>query len=191
MINEIVNTTLFWVIIFVGYWWFVRVNVRLSLAELRHQLFKVRGKLFDRGYELGIDFDSDAYGIARTTLNGLLRFAHKLSFPQILLMVLVSKKYLGGEESSNYQKSLDTALEKLPAEQKELIKAVLHDANKAVLLYVVKTSLVLNVVLIPMALIAILLQKTGELKQKIVKSSFAKDMNSILDAEANSIGHKV
>jgi hypothetical protein len=51
----------------------------------RQFIFERRDKLFDMALAGRISFDSEAYQSARQTLNGFLRFAHELTWPEILV----------------------------------------------------------------------------------------------------------
>ena len=62
---------------------------------LRHQLFEIRDELFDYATRGEISFDSPAYGMMRTLLNGQIRHAHRARLLYLLpsmLMILKSKE---------------------------------------------------------------------------------------------------
>jgi len=62
-----------WVLFF----WLYR-DYRVDL--FRQRLFALRDELFDLGRTSQIAFHHQAYGLLRTTINGYIRFAHRLSF---------------------------------------------------------------------------------------------------------------
>ena len=59
---------------------------RYRVDALRHRLFVLRDELFDYALRSGLAFDDPAYVILRSRINRTLRFAHKISFPRVLLM---------------------------------------------------------------------------------------------------------
>jgi len=75
---------LLWVLIFVCW-----KNYRVD--QLRQNLFALRDDLFDFALTGAVAFDHPAYGKLRTTINGMIRFAHRIAFPRILLAVLTER----------------------------------------------------------------------------------------------------
>jgi len=57
----------------------------------RQIIFERRDRLFDMARAGRIDFSSDAYRAARQALNGLLRFAHKLTWQEFVISVYFVK----------------------------------------------------------------------------------------------------
>jgi hypothetical protein len=72
-----------WVLVFMC-WRTYRVDA------LRQQLFALRDELFDYATSGAISYDDPAYGKLRLLMNGMIRFAHRLSFPRLLLAVVVN-----------------------------------------------------------------------------------------------------
>ena len=59
---------------------------KCRVDALRHQLFVVRGELFDYALSNGLAFDDSAYVMLRSSINSMLRFAHKVSFARFLVL---------------------------------------------------------------------------------------------------------
>jgi hypothetical protein len=57
------------------------------LDALRDELFQVRNELFDYAATGAVSFDDPAYWLLRQRLNGLLRFAHTVSFGRVIISV--------------------------------------------------------------------------------------------------------
>jgi len=57
------------------------------LDSLRQRLFNLRGDLFDYAASDAISFNHPAYGMLRTRINRLIRFAHRFTSTQLLLVV--------------------------------------------------------------------------------------------------------
>jgi hypothetical protein len=54
----------------------------------RQRMFAIRDELFDYAEAGGIDFQDPAYQLLRNSMNGFIRYAHRLSFFQLTLTVL-------------------------------------------------------------------------------------------------------
>jgi hypothetical protein len=67
-------------------WVLLFVCVReYRVDALRQRLFAIRDELFDYAAEGNIDFDNNAYAFSRELLNGMIRFAHRISFSRLVL----------------------------------------------------------------------------------------------------------
>jgi cytochrome bd-type quinol oxidase subunit 2 len=82
-IGSMVALAALWILLFVLF-------RNLELDWFRHSMFRLREELFDYAASGDIGFDSAVYGILRTRMNGFLRFGHKMTLAQlIVLMVLM------------------------------------------------------------------------------------------------------
>lgn len=59
------------------------------MDRFRQDIFKLRDQLFDEARDGLINFDHPAYGMLRKTMNGYIRFAHRLSFLDILVTLSI------------------------------------------------------------------------------------------------------
>lgn len=57
--------------------------------KLRQDLFAIRDQLFDEALSGQIKFDDNAYKISRQFVNGMIRFAHRLSIPNMFAFALL------------------------------------------------------------------------------------------------------
>ncbi len=60
--------------------------------SFRQQMFAIRDALFDEAYNGLVDFNHPAYGLLRGTMNGYIRFGHKLRLLEALIFVLLVRK---------------------------------------------------------------------------------------------------
>lgn len=72
-----------------GAWIAFWLNRDLKVDTLRQEMFALRDRLFDEADRGLIEFSHPAYVMLRTTMNGFIRFAHRLSFLEILLFSLL------------------------------------------------------------------------------------------------------
>lgn len=121
-------------------WWlFAWLYYDYRLDLLRYRLFLARDKLFCAAEEGVISFEHPAYLMARTMINGSLRFAHRLTLSKLLITALLRRRYdpLGG---SRYHKELEQAMHNLSFDQKKLILEAHYDLHFALLSHVVHVS---------------------------------------------------
>ena len=59
---------------------------KYRVDALRHRLFVIRGELFDFALANGLAFDDPAYVMLRSSINSMLRFAHKISIARFLVL---------------------------------------------------------------------------------------------------------
>lgn len=87
----------------------------------RQKLFALRDELFDEATKGELPFDNPAYGMLRTTMNGFIRFAHRMNLPQtIVLLLVIDSKHQ--DFRVPFHKRLEEAANRLPPVQQELIK---------------------------------------------------------------------
>lgn len=53
----------------------------------RQRMFAIRDELFDFAEAGGIDFGDPAYDLLRNSMNGFIRYAHRLSFFQVMITI--------------------------------------------------------------------------------------------------------
>jgi hypothetical protein len=106
-------------LIWAFYFWVYR-NFRSD--HLRERLFEMRDGLFETTREMGISFDEPAYVMIRDSLNGLLRFAHRVSLFGLIGAYWGWKKY--PRASSSFTVDLMKALNQI--ENQEYRQAILN-----------------------------------------------------------------
>jgi hypothetical protein len=69
------------------------------LLTFRQEIFELRDELFDYAAEGNIRFGDPAYRLLRQSLNGYIRYAHKLTFFR-LCMIALERKSFGIQETT-------------------------------------------------------------------------------------------
>jgi hypothetical protein len=64
--------------------------------SFRQKMFALRDELFDYAESGNLSFDHPAYVELRSLMNGMIRFAHRLTLGQLLVMMLSTRKSTGG-----------------------------------------------------------------------------------------------
>lgn len=112
--------------------------------RFRQQLFALRDQLFDCAADGVVPFDHKAYGLLRSTMNGLIRFGHKLDIMQVVIFSLTSRS--GREFSEDWQQ----ALESLDPDARAKHDEVLRKVHLIVLRHLVMSSPLLWIAVFPL-----------------------------------------
>lgn len=87
-LGEIVLFYLGLSLVWIGLNWLYR---DLVVDFFRQKIFTLRDSLFDEAADGFIDFSHPAYTMLRSTMNGFLRFGHKVSIFEMVIYTLLSK----------------------------------------------------------------------------------------------------
>lgn len=117
---------------------------------LKQNLFDVRDKLFDMAVEGRIDFNSNAYGMLRRSINGLLFGAESVSFLTLLVLGGMSwKNSKLREEEERYRQCWQEALDALDPPAQAEVQSLRNEMNFALADHVLFTSPLLQMILLP------------------------------------------
>ena len=122
--------------------------------RLRQELFELRDRLFDEAVEGNVSFDSHAYQATRLLLNGMLRFAHRLSLSRFVIAVPL----INPDRIRHAGAAFDAAFSSSSAADRALCMGYVDQANRLFAKHLM-TSPFFFVVLIP--LVSTLLAKAG------------------------------
>lgn len=144
MSNPLVEP-LAWLLI-AGLWWMFYGPVRKYQCDrARYRLFVIRDELFDiaaRGSD--IKFDDRAYGIARTTLNGMLRNVENYGIGRLLFLIWrASHDDHWIAMCDQYSREFESAASELSPEGRQSIHRAMGDAHRVMVVYMLRRSLML------------------------------------------------
>lgn len=138
------------------YFWLYR-DYRLDL--FRDQLFALRDELFDLAASGKIDFDSKAYGMLRTTLNGFIRFSHRFGVTTVAWAASnLTEKRLNEAGVVSFHDSWEEAKAELAPDVREQLDAILVRMHFVIADQMVFTS---GLVLLLVPVICLLLAQYG------------------------------
>ena len=144
-----------WLLVAVLWWMFYWPYRQFQIDRTRQRLFVIRVALFDaaaRGEH--IRFEDRAYGMTRTSLNGMLRSLDDFTLIRLVFLVWQSVNDQAWRETRDqYANEMEAALEELSAEGREFVTKTIHDACRAMLVCVIETSLVLLALYILIAML--------------------------------------
>lgn len=128
----------------VGLWWLYFVGYpSLVLDNTRQRLFRIRDALFEEAEAGNIPFDSKAYTMLRTTLNGMIQYAHVLGPLQFAISQLGEKLYGPARGGDQFAEEFEAAVCELPETGQEIV----IDASRRMHITVVKHLIYRSVLL--------------------------------------------
>lgn len=111
------------------------------IDDFRQRLFGLRDQLFYDAADGLIAFDHPAYGLLRGTMNGLVRFAHRLSFFEAILLLIM----MGGAKGEfaqnfSFEKRFSESLEGVKPNTREKLVYYHRQMHKLMLIHMLKSS---------------------------------------------------
>jgi len=104
---------------------------KYQLDSYRQDIFTIRDELFIYAAQGNISFEHEAYQMARTYLNGSIRFAERLSLLRMIIMRIEFKKH-----DSHFDKEFERKLSGLSSDQRAVINTSLNNAINRTILYI-------------------------------------------------------
>jgi len=173
----------------VGLWWLYFIEYRsYCIDRTRQRLFEVRDHLFQQAKEGAIPFDSNAYGITRRTLNGMIRFTHNLSLTRIVISMVTHRSSIDREYVTKYEKQMHDALCELPLHEKKIILKTIFEMHMAVIYHIIRNSIVLMIIFEVLRHTLRWIRMWQKVRNYLIGKK-SRSKWSIVDAEANGIGH--
>ncbi|WP_401742086.1 hypothetical protein [Stenotrophomonas geniculata] len=111
-----------------------------AIALARHDLFRLRDRLFEIAESGELKFDDRAYLGVRALINGYIQYAHRLTFSQMVMTKIVMAWKGQKSDGINWTKELS----KLPAQARDQVNEVLHEAIVTMLRLMVTRSPLLS-----------------------------------------------
>jgi hypothetical protein len=177
MMNELVSAISLCVLVFI----LLGPYQRFRVDKVRQELFAIRDELFDQARDGKISFESEAYRATRTTLNGAIRFAHRLSFSRLIMFGVMLKHR--ADAGAGFTRAMNAS----SARDRELCRAYMARADIAMITYVFSSPLVIALI-VPQILIVVLARFGYSVAEGVLrkcKSQIA-DFNRVFYLEGRS-----
>ena len=153
-------TTLFleaahWVLLAALCWWFYGPYRRYCVDRTRYRLFVIRDRLFDTAaHGHLVEFDCRAYGIVRTTLNGMLRDLEEFNAIRLVTLAFrASRRDTAWRRMcARHRVEYRRALRELSPAGRQRVRDTVDEAVREMHHYVIATSalaLLLYVIVVP------------------------------------------
>ena len=177
----------FWLLLGALWWHFYWPHRRYWVDETRHRLFIIRDKLFDEAASGSvIQFNDEAYGMVRITINGMLRTLEDWSVWRILLVAWRYKRYAASHAMyQRYQEKMDLAVKKLSPAGRVLVDKTMRDAADALGNHVVRISLPLCILCNGFFLLSWVVRRAREAEPLSLWKMWMRPVNF----ESNLAGH--
>jgi len=120
-----------------AFWYNLQKPQRVDI--FREKLFDLRGDLFDLAANGAIPFEHPAYRQLRLLINGLIRFAHRASFPTLVLAIAQSN-HATSDPLAAWRKSA----QELPEDVRNRLLALHGEVAKAFAKHLIGGSIVLT-----------------------------------------------
>lgn len=106
----------------------------------RQKLFELRSDLFDLAASGVLPFDHPAYTQLRLLINGLIRFAHRASFPTLVVATVQSKK-----APSDTLGRWRRCVEQLPEESRGRLLKIQEEVSEVFIGHIISGSVTLSI----------------------------------------------
>lgn len=106
-------------------WFFLRADFKCDL--FRQRMFALRDEMFDYARSGAIPFDHPAYLDLRMLMNSLIRFAHRLTIGQVLVL-LAAQRIWGQNTDRNFSRDWEKSVQSIA--DPEVRKAMLDFRSK-------------------------------------------------------------
>jgi len=83
------------------------------LDAFRQRIFALRDELFDYAADGNVSFDEPAYRLLRQSMNGMIRYAHQITFFRVI-MTMVEVELMIHTPKSNWSEEWRRAVENIP-----------------------------------------------------------------------------
>lgn len=189
MNHELIATVISGALV-IGFWWLLFFEGRQYWVDrTRQRLFNIRDNLFDRAAAgEGITFDDAAYGITRTTLNGMIQFSHNIGLARLLSIFVVYRDSRRRELVRQYNEEFHSAIEGLSKEGRVMVLRTIAEMHLVTLNHVIHTSVLLWPVFAPMILILRITRRLNKVRRWALRGKRRRQPWSILDTAANKMG---
>jgi hypothetical protein len=172
-----------------GLWWLYFVEYRRLVTDhTRQRLFRIRDELFECAERGCADFHSHAYGMARVTLNGMIKYTHRLTMIQYFALYRAEKMFGPLPEAERFASNFKEAIARLPVSERKHIVKALNDMHKTMLKHIVFNAPILLLVLGSAHLVLRRTKIWNRFLRRAVHDKRNRRRLFALDAEAECIG---
>lgn len=106
-----------------------------EIDRTRQRLFRIRDELFRAFQEGELRFDNEAYCLTRSMLNGLIRYAHEISFTHMMMISTVDSPSI-----VEFRNHFAECLKNSADEEKRHIVSALKQIDKVIVLHIIARS---------------------------------------------------
>ena len=141
-----------------GIWWILFWLYRdYAVDQFRQDMVALRDELFDAAMGKSIEFSHPAYGLLRSTMNGFIRFGHRFTLTNALVIAFVGRGHIDEEEERSFPARWRKATSEISPETRLLLDRYRLRMHVLVLSHMLRSSpiLVASVVVPLLAKVAV------------------------------------
>lgn len=135
-----IDTTIKLLVLWVLIYWAYRPY---RIDSLRQRLFALRDELFDLAADGHIEFSDPAYWRLRLAINGMIRFAHRISFARLVFTSVLFSPVLA--DASSYVRWRESVKRVDSAKTQERLRQIHHQMSLILVRHMVSGSVVLMI----------------------------------------------
>jgi len=122
-----------------------------NIDAFRQKMFALRDSLFDEAANGHLDFESPAYGMLRSTMNGLIRFGHRLSLLHVIVVSFSYHRHMKDANLTSFSSRFENNINSLNEGQRDILKRYRLKMNIILVRHLILSSpLLLVTVIIPL-----------------------------------------
>ena len=137
--------------------------------RFRHEMFALRDQLFDEAAGGQLSFDSPVYGLLRSTINGFIRFGHRIGLTQFIVFAVFG----AGVADNSFSERLEKGMADLPEEARNRIQLLATRMNVILLRHIALGS--------PMLLFAVLVVALPLLVKNWIRAALLQRLSRPID----------
>jgi hypothetical protein len=158
-------------------WLIWRADQRTDI--FRQQMFSIRDELFDFALDGNIDFQHPAYYLLRNSMNGFIRYAHRLTFFQLLITV-VRWKLTEDVQALTWHSKWVAAVDSLPEGTRDALRKFHDRSMDAVATHIILGSVAL-LSLLTIAVIHVIVKGTWTSLRSVFRDAAEKVVTQVFD----------
>ena len=180
------HEAVFWLLLGALWWLFHWPYRSYRLDDARHRLFVIRDRLFDAAADgTSIRFEDRACGMARMTINGMLRNLEDYGVFRLLsILWRYQRDEHLREKCTQYGQTFDDAVRQLAPEGRRLVVDTIAEADRVFLEYVFRTSLSMYLLYVVFKLL-----RPIRTLSEFVRDLYRDRVKPALDLESSIAGH--
>lgn len=149
----------------------------------RQDVFELRDKLFDEAQKGLIKFDHPAYCLLRRTMNGTIRYSHKVSILHMIFIAFLFKKREVEKQNFSFDKKFEVAISSENEKTRKKLLEYRKELQKITLLHLIRESpftffLIISLVFI-LSIPAFLIMLFGGKILFLIKSILSTEIDSL------------
>ena len=159
-----------WVFYFWIYW-------QYRIDKTRQELFAIRDELFDYAADGNISFNHSAYGLLRITMNGMVRFTHKIN---LLGLVAISLSFYSSRVPGNFRQKFEEEVNTIESmEARKKLKEFHLRMNMVIVDHLIKSSVPLMAMTVLIVTIIVIQQGWKNLKAALTNLPGINEIDTI------------